>query len=103
MDIWKELQFQCLLGDRNFCERFVAGMRDRKELKEIPRAQRYAARPSLDELIPPEVLRSRPARKESISQAALEWGYSYAELSRHTSLHYTTISRIARVSKTGRG
>ena len=96
MDVWKDLKYQCLLGDRVFCGQFMAGLRDRKELKEIPRIQRYVARPALDDLFPPNIERSRQELRKTIQQAAKQWGYSYADLSRQTGLHYTTISRIVR-------
>ena len=98
VDIWKNLQFQCLLGDRGFCDRFVPQLRDRKEIKEIPRVQRFAARPKLDELLPQDNEFPRPKRNEAFRQAVMEWGYTYAEISRHTGLHYATISRIVRSS-----
>lgn len=99
IDIWKDLQFQCLLGDRVFCEQFVSRLKDRKGLKEIPRIQRYATRPSLDELLPDKILNSRPKRNKIFRQAVIEWGYTYAEISRHSGLHYSTISRVVRSSK----
>ena len=98
VDIWKDLQFQCLLGDRVFCERFVSQVTDRKEVKEIPRVQRLASRPELDELLPQDIQCPRPKRNEAFRQAVMEWGYTYAEISRHTGLHYVTISRIVRSS-----
>jgi len=51
VEVWKDLQFQCLLGDRGFCERFVARLTDSREVKEIPRVQRYMARPEHDQLL----------------------------------------------------
>jgi len=103
VDVWKDLQFQCLLGDRVFCERFVSQLTDRKEVKEIPRVQRFAARPKLDELLPQDIQCPRPKRNEAFRKAVMEWGYTYADISRHTGLHYVTISRIVRSSKTEKG
>jgi len=103
VDVWKDLQFQCLLGDRVFCERFVARLTDSKGVKEIPRMQRFAARPKLDELLPQDIQCRRLKRNEAFLQAAMEWGYTYAEISRHTGLHYTTVSRIVRSSSPAKG
>jgi REP element-mobilizing transposase RayT len=103
VDVWKGLQFQGILGDRDFCEQFSARLKERKEVKEIPRVQRYAARAGLDRLLPRDIQRSRPERNEAIRRAAMEWGYTYAEISRHTGIHYATISRIVRSSRPAEG
>jgi putative transposase len=104
VEVWKDLRFQCLLGDRDFCERFVAKLTDSREVKEIPRVQRFMARPELDQLLPRDIIQwSRSKRDEAFLRAVMKWGYTYAEISRHTGLHYTTISRIVRSSSSARG
>ncbi len=103
VDVWKGLQYQCLLGDRVFCESFVARLKDSKEVKEIPRVQRLAARVRLDQLLPQDIQWSRKKRNEAFRQAVIEWGYTYTEISRYTGLHYTTISRIVRTLTPAKG
>lgn len=49
-------------------------------------------RPTLAALIGPAD--SQPARNEAMARADLEYGYTLAEISRRTGLHYVTVSRI---------
>ena len=47
---WEELQGQVLLGEEGFVEKFKELLEDKKQVKEIPRPQRYVSRPSLDRI-----------------------------------------------------
>jgi putative transposase len=91
---WENVQGQVLLGGEAFVERLAAGLRERQPIKEIPRKQRFAARPSLPALFGARVLRNRSSRDEAIRYAHLEHGYSLSEIGRAVQLHYSTISRI---------
>ena len=66
--------------------------------REIPRSQRLAVRPSLDDLF--SRVTSKEERNKRIHEAARQHEYSLSELQEHLGLHYSTISRIAsRVEK----
>jgi len=47
---WDGIRGQVLLGSERFVERLAPGLRDKRLLKEIPRRQRFAARPMLSQL-----------------------------------------------------
>jgi REP element-mobilizing transposase RayT len=90
---WEYVQGQVLLGSERFVEHLLPGLRDRRPFKEIPRAQRFAARPKLSRLFGARTA-DRTGRNEAIRRAHHEHGYSLSEIGRVVGLHYSTISRI---------
>jgi putative transposase len=91
---WEHVQGQVLLGSERFVERLIPGLQDKRALKEIPRQQRFAARPKLTQLFSTGSRADRARRNEAIRRAHLEHGYSLSEIGRTVGLHYSTISRI---------
>jgi hypothetical protein len=91
---WEDLKAQCILGSKAFIEKIAPKVKDRSDLTEIPREQRYASRPALEEIFSPQKVKSKEERNTAIHRAYFENGYSMAEISRHVGLHYTTISKI---------
>jgi REP element-mobilizing transposase RayT len=91
---WDKVRGQVLLGTDAFVERLAPGLQERQAIKEIPRKQRFAARPSLHRLFGARVLGSPTLRNEAIRRAHMEHGYSLPEIGRVLGLHYSTISRI---------
>lgn len=47
---WEQIQGQVSLGSRRFILRLSPGLKDKRGLKEIPRRQRFASRPTLRQL-----------------------------------------------------
>jgi len=86
---WKDLKGQIFLGDSAFIEK--ARQVFDQAVKEIPRSQRYAGRPSL-----PEIFlaggRDRKARNAAIA-SAVSWGYTLKAIADHLHIHYTTVSK----------
>lgn len=91
---WEHVQGQVLLGSERFVEHLVPGLRDKRPFKEIPRQQRFAARPKLSQLFSTRSRADRTRRNEAIRRAHQEHGYSLSEIGRVVGLHYSTISRI---------
>ncbi len=91
---WAQVQGQVLLGSDRFVERLLAGLREKRPLKEIPRQQRFADRPTLRQLFPVRSRTDRTHRNTTIRRAHVEHGYSLSDISRVVHLHYSTISRI---------
>ncbi|MDP2169619.1 MAG: hypothetical protein Q8J96_04270 [Rhodocyclaceae bacterium] len=58
------------------------------ELKEIPRAQRWAHRPGLQSLFSARVRQDKAARDATMRRACLEYGYIMA------AVHYSTVSKV---------
>lgn len=91
---WEDVQGQVLLGSEQFIERLTAALDEKRPCTEIPRQQRFAARPKLPHLFPAKVRADRRQRNEAIRRAHLEYGYSLSEIGRAVGLHYSMISRI---------
>jgi putative transposase len=69
-----------------------ANSRSGSILREIPRAQRFAGRPTLDEVF--SGVASRADRNARCSLAVRSFGYTLRELADFLGLHYATISRV---------
>ena len=93
--VWEDLQGGILLGADSFVEKVKPLLKDRVAIREIPRRERLAARPSLDELFT-GVLNNKAARNESIYKAVRVHEYTLAEVQDFLGLHYSTISIIAK-------
>ncbi|MBH0178672.1 MAG: addiction module toxin RelE [Nitrospira sp.] len=92
---WEEVRGQVLLGSERFVEQLSPGLRDKQLMKEIPRRQRFAARPTLSQLFGSKTRTDLVRRNEAIRRAHLDHGYSLSEIGHAVGLHYATISRIA--------
>ena len=83
-----------ILGNQEFVDRFEQSMTTVAPLKEIPKASRFATRPSMI-----EVFRGSDERQDLASrvlQAHAGHGYTMAEIARHLGVHYSTVSRLIR-------
>ncbi len=69
-------------------------LKEKSVLKEVPRIQRFADRPSLENLL--ANTSGREDRDKAIVKACLEFGYTQAQVAVATGLHYSTVSRIVR-------
>lgn len=87
---WNALKGQILLGPDEFVDRHRDRLKEVVKVKEIPRRQRYASRPPLDEIF------KRSPRERSIYQAHMDYGYTLREISDRLGLHYTTVSKIVK-------
>jgi putative transposase len=91
---WLELKGQVLLGSEQFVERMQPLLEGKSDLKEIPRAQRLAHRPSLKALFPARVREDKQTRDETIRRAYLEYGYTMAAIARQSEIHYSMVSKV---------
>jgi putative transposase len=80
---WEALKGQIYLGSQQFIEKHSP---ENIELKEIPRAQLKAGRPSLERLF-------AKSGERVIVQAYKEHGYRLHEIAAHLGIHYATVSR----------
>ena len=80
---WEELKGQIYLGSEAFIARHCPG---NQELKEIPRVQLKAVKPSLERIF-------AKSGKRAIVQAYKEHGYRLQEIAAHLGVHYATVSR----------
>ena len=94
VDAWADLRGGILLGSDEFVEKLKPLLSDHEALKEIPRRERLATRPSLDELF--SKVRDKKARNQRIHQAVRAHEYTLKEVGEFLGLSYSTISIIAR-------
>ena len=99
--IWTQVKGQSLLGGETFLRRLLPYVRGREAVKEFPRSQRYAARPSLTKLLPPRVVGTKLRRDRAIAGAVGRFGYTQKAVADFLGLHYSTVSRL--VNSPGQG
>ncbi len=92
--ILKKTKGQVLLGDEDFVKRFTYYLAGEMDVKEIPKSQRFAGRPSLERLFGPGTTLDKTIRDQVIHEAVEEHGYAQKEIADHLALHYSTVSRI---------
>ena len=64
-------------------------------MEEIPKAQRYATRPTLDEIFG-MARQDKGSIEKAICKAHMEYGYRLREIGYHVGVHYSTISRVVK-------
>ena len=92
--LWEDLRSHWILGSKEFVERLKPAAKEKELIKEIPKAQRLAFRPSLEEIISSDKISNKEERNRAIGKAYSDYGYTQSEIARHLKLHSGTISRI---------
>lgn len=91
---WHFVKGQILLGTDGFVKKFSEFLKEKEEIEEVPRVQRYATRPTLKELFAEEKLRDEEAKNETVYQSYVRYGYTLKQIAEHLGVHYVTISRV---------
>ena len=91
---WGEVRNQILLGGERFVREMAEKLGNSRDLKEVPRAQRFADRPSLAELFDKLDTLSREERNQLVCLTHREHGYTLTEIGNAIGLHYSSISKI---------
>lgn len=92
--VWDDLQGGWLLGSSAFVERLRPRLQEKPPTPEYRRRERFAARPSLEELFAD--VTDRETRDERIHEAVRVHGYRLSEVAAHVGLLYSTVSTIAK-------
>lgn len=95
MPAWDALRGGILLGSDGFVERMKPLLKAGAMTKEIPRRERLATRPTLDQLFA-DTGDDTTARNAKIYEAVRVHQYTLVEIEAYVGLHYSTISRIAK-------
>ncbi len=90
---WESLKGQILLGREEFTGRLREFLHGKENILEVPRVQRFLARPSLQELFQEERGQGGKKRDEAICQAYKDDGYFLREIADYLRVHYATVSR----------
>ena len=91
---WKKLVGQIFLGSESFVARMEGLLGDRREIGEIPRAQRYPGRPPLDQLFTDTQVAGRQQRNQRMVESHITYGYTLKEIADFLGVHYTTVSKV---------
>lgn len=92
--IWNDVRGQVLLGEDEFVEAMTEHLKEHRDVTDIPRSQRFANRPSLEEIFGETTLRDKRQRDLAIIKAVEEYGYRQREIADHLGMYFTSISRI---------
>jgi hypothetical protein len=92
--IWVEIKGQVLLGEEGFVDGFIDHLRKHKDVLEIPKSQRYAARPGLEKIFKEGILRDRARRDRAIREAVERYRYTQRAVADPLGMHFTYVSRI---------
>ncbi len=92
--IWKKVKAQSILGEDEFIENLIGYVKGHRDIREIPKNQRYLKRPGLEEIFSDKVRKNKLTRDRKISEAIEKYGYSQKDIADNLGLHYSTISRL---------
>jgi REP element-mobilizing transposase RayT len=91
---WSKLQSQLYLGKETFVDQIKNAIPEKTTVKEIPKSQRYSARPPLKEIF--GGCETRKGRDEAIVASYGTYGYEQKEIADYLGIHYTTVCRTIR-------
>ena len=94
VDVWEELQAGMFLGTDAFMKQLKPLLAEKPVDPEIRRGERFAARPSLEDLF--SGISDEATRNERIHQAVRVYHYTLREVGDSLGLHFSTISIIAK-------
>ena len=90
---WETLKGQVFLGTEDFIKQLSDLIREKENIKEVPRPQRYAARSPLSEIFKGRKGKEKKVEDKIIYAAYVHHGYTMREIAEHLGFHYATISR----------
>ena len=89
---WNDLVGQVLLGNEDFIGNMKALLDDKDKIQEIPKAQRYSARPPIEKIL--QKRNNKGTAAEAVYKAHVAYGYTLKEIALVLGLHYTTVSAM---------
>lgn len=96
--IWKDVKGQCILGGEEFVKGLMEYIKGHRDIKEIPRSQRYADRPRLEMLFTEGIIKDRMKRNRIAKDAIERYGYTQKEVADFIGIHYSVVSRLLKKS-----
>jgi len=96
--LWEKLESGVFLGSEGFVEKLKPRLEGKLADKEIPKSQRLATRPPLEQLFS-KAGKDKETRNALIYQAVNDHGYTLREVGEFLGLHYSTVSKAFRRSK----
>ena len=93
---WEFLKGQCILGGESYVQKIEPALKDKSLIEEVPRRERLAYRPGLEEILSVREIADKRKRNRAIVIAHREFGYTLTAIGKHLGLHYSAISAIIR-------
>jgi hypothetical protein len=90
---WETLRGQIFWGTDEFIQQLRGLLDEKGNIEEVPRLQRYVARPLMSELFKGKKVKERKAEDKAIYDAYVRYGYTMKEIAEHLGVHYATVSR----------
>jgi hypothetical protein len=90
----ENLEAQSLLGVEGFAEGLRHVVREKQQVQEIPKGQRFVARPSLKRLFS-DSSRGKASRDPLITKAVRDYGYSQIEVASFLGNPKTSLGQLA--------
>jgi putative transposase len=90
-----------LLGEDPFVERFRGELGEFRAVEEVPKAQRLAHRPLLEELFAGK--EGQEGRSLSAHATHVKWNYPLKEIGNYLGCHYATVSKMIKKAETKSG
>ena len=96
--IWRDVRGQCILGEEEFAEGLMDYIKGYRDIKEIPKSQRYADRPRLDMLFNKGIIKNKTKRNKIAKEAIEKYGYTQKDVADFIGIHYSVVSRLLKSS-----
>ncbi len=96
--VWEQLESGVFLGSEGFVEDLKPYLEEKMDEREIPKIQRLATRPTLEQLFSIGG-KEKKARNALIYKAVNDYGYTLKEVGEFLGLHYSTVSKAFRKAK----
>ncbi|GAF67530.1 unnamed protein product [marine sediment metagenome] len=87
----KAIKGQLFLGQDNFIDKIKHLIRDKENLKEITRKQRYVTKPLLNEILK---YKDKKSKNQAMYEAHQQYGYTLKDIAEYIGVHYTTVSKV---------
>jgi len=92
--IWKAVRAQSILGEEEFTTTLMDYLRGKRDIPELSKIQRFADRPSLQQIFLGKTVQDIGKRNEKIQEAVQRYGYRQREVADYLDMHFTSMSRI---------
>ena len=94
--LWDKVKGQIILGEEGFIREMTDYVERSRDVREIPRRQRFAARPGLDALFRWDSGGGKGQVSRRVREAVERYGYNQREVAEFLGVHYSSVSRRLR-------
>lgn len=92
--IWDNVKGQSILGEDDFVASLSEYLKRKQDIPEISKSQRYANRPTLEQIFREGIIKDKIKRDQKMVEAIEKFGYTQRSIADYLGFHFTYISRI---------